>query len=97
MCSAEDFVITVLSIQDVTPAKTLADLTWEDLIPEKESFGLIALISLVAILGWLVMRQRDEDEIDARDMVEKYGIDEVEAEGGLPGISLLYTSPSPRD
>tara|TARA_B100000131_G_scaffold94761_1_gene91694 strand:+ start:3133 stop:7341 length:4209 start_codon:yes stop_codon:yes gene_type:complete len=96
VCSSEDFVITVLSVQDVTPAKTLADLSWEDLIPEKESFGLIALISLVAILGWLVMRQRDEDEIDAMDMSEKYGVDEVEAEGGLPGMDQHSPPPQPK-
>ena len=42
------------------------------------------------------MRQRDEDEIDARDMVEKYGIDEVEAEGGLPGMDQHSPPPQPK-
>jgi len=96
VCSSKDYIITVLSIQDVTPAKTLSDLTWEDFIPEKGSFGLISLILLVAILGWLVMRQKDADEIDAMDMVEKYGVDEVEAEGGLPGMDQHSPPPQPK-
>ena len=96
VCSSKDFVITVLSTQDITPAKTLADLTWEDFVPESGSMGLILLVFLVAMLGWLVMRQKDEDELDAMDKVERYGIDEVQEEGGLPGMDQHSPPPQPK-
>ena len=62
VCESKDFVITVLSIQDTAPPKTLSDLTMEDLIPGNESAGLLALVALVAILGWMVLRDDDEEE-----------------------------------
>ena len=96
VCSTKDYVITVLSIKDVTPAKTLSDLTVEDLIPGRESAGLLALISLVAILGWMVLREKDEDELDAQENIKKYDVDEVEAEGGLPGMDQHTPPPQPR-
>ena len=84
VCEFRDYVITVLSLQDTTP-KTLADLTIADLTPGKESVGLLALVALVAILGWMILRERDDEELDAMEMVKKYDVDEVEAEGGFPG------------
>ena len=95
VCSSKDYVITVLSIQDTTPPKTLSDLTWTDFVPDRGSAGLLSLITLVAILGWLIMRQKDEEEIDAIDMVEKYGVEEVKAEGGLPGMDQHSPPPQP--
>ena len=32
------------------------------------------------------MRQKDEEELDADEMMETYDVDEVEADGGLPGM-----------
>ena len=61
------------SAQDTAAPKTLSDLTWTDFVPDRGSTGLLSLITLVAILGWMIMRQKDEEEIDAIDMVEKYG------------------------
>jgi hypothetical protein len=65
------------------------------LIPEKESFGILTLVTIVLILGWLVMRQKNEDEIDAIDMLETYGV-EVKLEGGLPGMDQHTPPPQPK-
>ncbi len=96
VCEFKDFVITVLSIQDTTPPKTLADLTFDDLIPGRESAGLLALVTLVAILGWMILRERDDEELDAMEMVKKYDVDEVQAEGGLPGMDQHSPPPQPK-
>ena len=96
VCKFRDYVITVLSLQDTTPPKTLADLTFADLTPGKESAGLLALVALVAILGWMILRERDDEELDAMEMVKKYDVDEVEAEGGLPGMDQHSPPPQPR-
>ena len=96
VCEFRDYVITVLSLQDTTPPKTLADLTFADLTPGKESAGLLALVALVAILGWMILRERDDEELDAMEMVKKYDVDEVEAEGGLPGMDQHSPPPQPR-
>ena len=96
VCESKDFVITVLSIQDTVPPKTLSDLTAEDLVPSRESAGLLALVALVAVLGWMVLRERDDDEMDALENVKKYDVDEVEAEGGLPGMDQHRPPPQPK-
>jgi hypothetical protein len=96
VCESKDFVITVISIEDTKPPKTLSDLRIEDIIPGKESAGLLFLVALVAILGWMVLKERDEDELDALDMAKKYDVDEVEAEGGLPGMDQHRPPPQPR-
>ena len=96
VCSSKDYVITVLSLQDTAPPKTLSDLTMSDLVPGQESAGLIALVAIVAILGWMIMRDRDDDELDAIDMVKKYDVEEVEAEGGLPGMDQHTPPPQPK-
>ena len=96
VCSMKDYVITVLTIQETSPPKTLSDLTWEDLIPDKESSGILILVALVAFMGWLVMRERDEDELDAQEMAETYVVEEVEAEGGLPGMDQHVPPPKPK-
>ena len=96
VCEFRDYVITVLSLQDTAPPKTLADLTLADLTPGKESAGLLALVALVAILGWMILRESDDEELDAMEMVKKYDVDEVEAEGGLPGMDQHSPPPQPR-
>jgi len=95
VCSTKDYVITVLSVRDDSEPKTLADLTYEDLIPRKENWGIVALVTAVSILGWLVMRQKNEDEENAEDHMEAYGI-EVKLEGGLPGMDQHSPPPQPR-
>ena len=96
VCSSMDYVVTVLSLQDTAPPKTLSDLSMSDLIPGRESAGLIALVALVAILGWMIMREKDDDELDAIDMVKKYDVEEVEVEGGLPGMDQHSPPPQPK-
>ena len=96
VCNSKDFVVTALSLKETSPPKELSDLSMEDLIPGRESAGLLALLSLVAILGWMVLRERDDDELDALEMVRKYDVDEVEAEGGLPGMDQHKPPPQPK-
>ncbi len=95
VCSSRDYVITILSVSDDTVPKTLSDLSWNDFIPKRESWGVMALIAAVTILGWLVMRQKNEEEIDAQDMMEAYGL-EVKLEGGLPGMDQHTPPPQPK-
>ena len=96
VCSSEDYVITVLAIQEDDRPMSLADLTWSDLVPNKKSGGLLALVATVLLLGWLIMRQKDEDELDAEEMLETYDVAEVEVEGGLPGMDQHNPPPQPK-
>ena len=96
VCALKDYVITVLSTEDEYVPKSLSDLTWEDIVPNKESGGLLALVGLVLVLGWIIMRQKDEEELDADEMMETYDVDEVEADGGLPGMDQHKPPPQPK-
>ena len=96
VCTSEDYIVTVLSAEEDRQQKSWDELTWKDFIPNKESAGLLALVALVLVLGWLVMRQKDEDEIDAEEMLETYDVQEVEAEGGLPGMDQHTPPPQPK-
>jgi hypothetical protein len=96
VCTTEDYVITVLSVEDSKPPLDWSDLTWRDLVPNRSSAGLLALVGLVLFLGWLVMRQKDEEELDAEDMLETYDVQEVEVEGGLPGMDQHTPPPQPK-
>ena len=96
VCTSEDYIVTVLSAEEDNRQKSWDELTWKDFIPNKESAGLLALVALVLVLGWLVMRQKDEDEIDAEEMLETYDVQEVEAEGGLPGMDQHTPPPQPK-
>ena len=96
VCTSEDYIISVLSAEEESRQKSWDELTWRDFVPNKESGGLLALVALVLILGWLVMRQKDEEEIDAEEMLETYDVQEVEAEGGLPGMDQHTPPPQPK-
>ena len=96
VCTFRDYVITVLSTEDEYVPKSLSDLTLEDIVPNKESGGLLALVGLVLVLGWIIMRQKDEEELDADEMMETYDVDEVEADGGLPGMDQHKPPPQPK-
>lgn len=96
VCAERDYVITVLSTEDEYVPKSLADLTWEDIVPNRESGGLLALVGLVLLLGWIIMRQKDEEELEAEDMMETYDVDEVESDGGLPGMDQHKPPPQPK-
>ena len=86
VCTTEEYVITVLSIQEDDLPKSLSDLTWEGFDSKCTECTLCWPHCAVLILGWLIMREKDEEEIDAEDMLENYDVTEVEVEGGLPGM-----------
>ena len=96
VCTTREYVITVLSIQEDDSPKSLADLTWRDLVPNRQSGLLLALVAAVLLLGWLIMREKDEEELDAEEMLENYDVTEVEAEGGLPGMDQHKPPPQPK-
>ncbi len=96
VCTSEDYIISVLSAEEENRQKSWDELTWKDFVPNKESGGLLALVAMVLLLGWLVMRQKDEEEIDAEEMLETYDVQEVEAEGGLPGMDQHNPPPQPK-
>ena len=96
VCSSKQFEITVLSIEEDDGPLSISDLTWEDFVPDAGSAGLLALIATVLLLGWLIMRQKDEEELDAKSSTETYDVQEVEAEGGLPGMDQHNPPPQPK-
>jgi len=96
VCSTKDFPIIILSNKEDNSPKSLRDLTWQDLIPNRDSGGLLALVGLVLLLGWLIMRQKDEEELSAKEMLETYDVQEVEVEGGLPGMDQHSPPPQPK-
>ena len=96
VCSSKQFEITVLGIEEDDGPLSISDLTWEDFVPDAGSAGLLALIATVLLLGWLIMRQKDEEELDAKKSTEIYDVQEVEAEGGLPGMDQHNPPPQPK-
>jgi PKD repeat protein len=96
VCSTKQFEITVLSIEEDDGPLSISDLTWEDFVPDAGSAGLLALVGTVLLLGWLIMRQKDEEELDAKNSTQTYDVQEVEAEGGLPGMDQHNPPPQPK-
>ena len=96
VCSSKQFEITVLGIEEDDGPLSISDLTWEDFVPDAGSAGLLALIATVLLLGWLIMRQKDEEEMDAKNSTETYDVQEVKAEGGLPGMDQHNPPPQPK-
>ena len=96
VCSSKQFEITVLGIEEDDGPLSISDLTWEDFVPDAGSAGLLALIATVLLLGWLIMRQKDEEEMDAKNSTETYDVQEVKAEGGLPGMDQHMPPPQPK-
>ena len=41
-------------------------------------------------------KQKDEEELDAKNSTETYDVQEVEAEGGLPGMDQHNPPPQPK-
>jgi hypothetical protein len=96
VCSSKQFEITVLSIEEDDGPLSISDLTWKDFVPDAGSAGLLALVATVLLLGWLIMRQKDEEEVDAKKSTETYDVQEVKAEGGLPGMDQHNPPPQPK-
>jgi hypothetical protein len=96
VCISKQFEITVLSIEEDDGPLSISDLTLNDFVPDAESAGLLALIATVLLLGWLIMRQKDEEELDAEGRMETYDVQEVVKEGGLPGMDQHNPPPQPK-
>ena len=55
-----------------------------------------ALLVVLLILGWLVMRQPTEIEADAEDRQDSYDVSTVETEGGVLGMDHHAPPPKPK-
>ena len=77
---------------------TLADFSLDSLLPKAESSGLLlgALLVILLILGWLVMRQPTEVEEDAGKEAENYDVSSVVTEGGVLGMDHHAPPPKPK-
>ena len=75
----------------------LGDLSWKDLMPSTDSGSLyiIILIALVLTLGWLVMREPEEIEVEAEEAASTYDVAEVHTEGGILGMDQHAPPPKP--
>ncbi len=95
VCSTATFDITVRDPSTVD--EELSDLSWEDLLPSTDSGSLyiIILIALVLTLGWLVMREPEEIEVEAQQAASTYDVAEVHTEGGILGMDQHAPPPKP--
>ncbi len=77
---------------------TLADFSLDSLLPKAESsvFMLGALLAILLILGWLVMRQPTEVEAEADEREQAYDVAEVVTEGGVLGMDHHAPPPKPK-
>ena len=75
----------------------IGDFSISDLLPSTDSGSLyiLILIVLVLTLGWLVMRQPEEIEIEADDSASNYDVAEVHTEGGILGMDQHAPPPKP--
>ena len=95
VCTIQTFEITVRDLDDEDDA--LGDLSWKDLLPSADSGSLyiIILIALVLTLGWLVMREPEEIEVEAEQAASTYDVTEVHTEGGILGMDQHAPPPKP--
>ncbi len=95
VCTVETFEIVVRDPD--SEDETLGDLSWKDLLPSTDSGSLyiIILIALVLTLGWLVMREPEEIEVEAEQAASTYDVTEVHTEGGILGMDQHAPPPKP--
>ena len=95
VCTIQTFEITVRDLDAEDDA--LGDLSWKDLLPSADSGSLyiIILIALVLTLGWLVMREPEEIEVEAEQAASTYDVTEVHTEGGILGMDQHAPPPKP--
>ena len=67
-------------------------------MPKAESSGILlgALLVILLILGWLVMRQPTEVEAEAGSEAENYDVSSVVTEGGVLGMDHHAPPPKPK-
>ena len=91
-CTIKAFQIVVDDNEDTGP-RSLSDFELSDLVPSDSSSWLIlALVAIVLLLGWAIMRQPSEEE-QAVDEQPTYDVTEVQTEGGILGMDQ-HTPPS---
>ena len=95
VCTIETYEVIVRDVDAEDDA--LGDLSWRDLLPSTDSGSLyiIILIVLVLTLGWLVMREPEEIEMEAEEAASTYDVAEVHTEGGILGMDQHAPPPKP--
>ncbi|MCS5534944.1 MAG: hypothetical protein NZ802_03735, partial [Candidatus Poseidoniales archaeon] len=95
VCTIETYEIIVRD-HDASD-DTIGGLSWKDLLPSTDSGSLyiIILIALVLTLGWLVMREPEEIEMEAEEAASTYDVAEVHTEGGILGMDQHAPPPKP--
>ena len=95
VCTVETYEVIVRDPDASTDS--LGDLSWKDLLPSTDSGSLyiIILIALVLTLGWLVMREPEEIEVEAEQAASTYDVGEVHTEGGILGMDQHAPPPKP--
>jgi PKD repeat protein len=98
LCDEAETDVTVLPEQDADPS--LSDFSWDEWKSwmsdaGSDALGFIALILAALILGWLVMRQPNEIEEEAKQNAETYDVEHAD-DGGLLGMDHHTPPPAPR-
>ena len=98
LCDEVQTDVTVLPEQDADPS--LSDFSWDEWKSwmsdaGSDALGFIALILAALILGWLVMRQPDEIEEEAKQNAETYHVEHAD-DGGLLGMDHHNPPPAPK-
>ncbi len=98
LCDVAETEVTILPEQDADPS--LSDFSWDEWkswISDagSDALGIIVLIIAALILGWLVMRQPNEIEEEAKQNAETYEVEHAD-DGGLLGMDHHTPPPAPR-
>ena len=98
LCDEAQTDVTVLPEQDADPS--LSDFSWDEWKSwmsdaGSDALGFIALILAALILGWLVMRQPNEIEEEAKQNAETYDVEHAD-DGGLLGMDHHSPPPAPK-
>ncbi|MFL2978380.1 MAG: PKD domain-containing protein [Candidatus Poseidoniales archaeon] len=95
-CTIKAFSIDVRDDTEVGP-RSLSDFELSDLIPsDSSSLWVLLLVALVLVLGWLVMRQPNEEEAEV-DEQPTYDVTEIQTEGGMIGMDQHSAPPKPKN
>ena len=98
LCDEFETDVTILPEQDADPS--LSDFSWDEWKSwmsdaGSDALGFIALILAALILGWLVMRQPNEIEEEAKQNAETYEVEHAD-DGGLLGMDHHLPPPAPK-
>ena len=98
LCDEFETDVTILPEQDADPS--LSDFSWDEWKSwmsdaGSDALGFIALIIAALILGWLVMRQPNEIEEEAKQNAETYEVEHAD-DGGLLGMDHHLPPPAPK-